>query len=295
MALTIRPTGEALGARVAGLDCGNISVGEARDLYGAFLEYGVLVFSGIMDVADQIALSKVFGEMQPPHEVGELRHAAVPGIRELAANGGKPVAADDPDADKIIGQIPWHTDKAYVEVPTKGALLRAVVIPEEGGYTGWIDTTRVYRALPTAIKRRIQNVRIIHSFDASHKRQSMVQGGVGLFPDAIRPLVSVHPETDQPVLNISPATAVRLVGLSDAEGTELLDEIIGLATNEAHAYVHNWQPGDLVAWDNLRMIHRAYGHRKRFPRVMNSLQIKGEMTLGELLPHDGKPSGQAAA
>jgi taurine dioxygenase len=296
MPLSIRPTGAAVGAFVSGLDFRSVSKGQAAELYRAFLEFGVLVFKGMkLNIDDQIKLSTIFGEMQVPHELAELRLSTVPGIREIASNGGKPVAADDPDADKVIGQIPWHSDKAYIAMPSRGALLRAVVVPEKGGQTGWIDTVRVYRSLPYAIKCKIQGLRIIHSFDTSHSRQSAVKGGVGVFPDAIHPLVSVHPEIDQPVINISPATATRIVGLPEAEAAELMEELIRLATREEDAYVHHWEPGDVVAWDNWRALHRAYGHPKRYPRLMHSLQLKGEMLIGEQISRGGDPSGQAAA
>lgn len=284
MALNIRHTGAAVGAFVSGIDFGHISRGDAAELYQGFLEYGVLIFKGMkLDVAEHVKLSKLFGEMGEPHTLKELWLEEEPRITVLTANGGKPVAADDPDADTVIGQIPWHADKIYTANPNRGALLRAVVIPKAGGNTGWIDTARVYRSLPYAIKCRIQGLQIVHSYDTAHRVQSMVTGGAGIFPEVIHPLVIVHPESDKPALNISPATATRIVGLPDDEGAELLDYLIRFATREEEAYVHAWEPGDLVAWDNLRAIHRAYGHLKRYPRVVHSLSLKSEMRLGRLL------------
>ena len=137
MSLTIRPTEAAVGAYVSGPDIGNLCKGDAAELYTAFINYGVLIFKGLkLGVAEQVALSKLFGEMDEPHPLEELRQADVPNISVLAANGGQAVAADDPDAEKIIGTIPWHADRIYTATPNRGALLRAVVIPEQGGYTG---------------------------------------------------------------------------------------------------------------------------------------------------------------
>ena len=108
----------------------------------------------------------------------------------------------------------------------------------------------------------------------------MVRGGLGLFPATIHPLVIVHPESDRPALNLSPVSAERIVGLPADEAAELLHYLIEFGTNEANAYVHDWEPGDLVAWDNLRAIHRAYGHKKRYPRVVHSMSLRPELTLG---------------
>lgn len=281
MSLVIQPTAVPVGAFVSGADMNDLARGEASDLYRAFLDYGVLVFKGLkLGVKEHIKLTSLFGEMGDPHPLEELRHEEVPSLTVLTANNGKPVAPDDPEADKIVGQIPWHADKIYTSTPNRGALLRAVVIPEKGGNTGWIDTARVYRRLSYRTKCRIQGLSIVHSYETAHRNQSMVKGGAGVLPETIHPLIIVHPETNQPALNISPATAARLIGLPDEAGKELLDELIAFATREEDAYIHEWEPGDLVAWDNLRAIHRAFGHAKRYPRVMHSAALKGDMTLG---------------
>jgi taurine dioxygenase len=261
-----------------------MSPGDEAELYRAFLEYGVLIFKGMkLDVAEHVRLAGLFGELSDPHALEELRLPEEPRITLLAANGGKPVAEDDPDAYRTIGTIPWHADQMYTPRPNRGALLRAVVMPEIGGKTGWIDTHRLYCTLPTEVKGRIQGLHIVHSFDTAHKAQSMVEGGLGQFPPTLHPLIVVHPETDLPALNISPATATRLVGLPEDEGKELLDYLLEFSTREEEAYLHEWEPGDLVAWDNLRAIHRAYGHAKRYPRLVHSLALKPELTLGRLL------------
>lgn len=281
MPLIIQPTDVPAGAFVSGADMNDLTRGEVSELYRAFLDYGVLIFKGLkLGVKEHISLTGLFGEMDDPHPLEELRHEAVPSLTVLAANSGKPVAPDDPAADQITGQIPWHADKIYTDTPNRGALLRAVVIPEKGGNTGWIDTAYIYRRLPYRIKCRLQGLSILHSYETAHRVQSMVKGGAGILPETIHPLVIVHPETDRPALNISPATATRLIGLPDEEGRELLAYLIAFATSEEHAYVHEWEPGDLVAWDNLRAIHRAYGHAKRYPRVMHSMALKGDMKLG---------------
>ena len=281
MSFTIRPTSAPVGAFVTGLDVAGISRGEASELYQAFLSFGVLIFKDMeLGVAEHITLAKLFGEMDDPHPLEELRHPEEPRLSILSANNGLPVAADDPEADRIIGQIPWHADKMYTPRPNRGALLRAVVIPEKDGKTGWIDTQHIYRSLPYRIKCKIQGLHIVHSYDVAHRAQTMVKGGFGIFPETIHPLVIVHPENDRPALNIGPATAKQIVGLPEDEAAELLAYLIAFATREDQAYVHDWQPGDLVAWDNLRAIHRAYGHAKRYPRVMHSMALRPEMTLG---------------
>ncbi len=284
MAIDIQPTAVGTGVRVTGFDREHVSPADARRLYDAFIEHGLLVFTGLdLEPRTHMILGRLFGDVEEPHPIAALRHKEEPNLRILTANGGEPVAPDDPDADKIIGQIPWHADRAYTEYPTRGGLLRAIVIPEQGGRTGWADTARGYRSLPRDIKRKIQGLRIVHSFEVSHKKQSMVGGRGDILPESSLPLVFAHPENDLPVMFLSPATAKEIVGLPKAEGDALLDEIVAHVTREEYVYVHDWAPGDVVAWDNWRFLHRAFGHAKRYPRVMNSLQLKSDMRLGRIV------------
>lgn len=295
MAIEIQPTAVGVGARVTGFDRENVSPAEAATLYRAFIEHGMLVFTGLdLDPRTHLALAELFGEPEEPHPIEALRHKEVPNLRILAANGGEPVAPDDPDADKLIGLIPWHADRAYTEYPTRGGLLRAIIIPEEGGRTGWIDTARAYRTLPLDMKRKIQGLRIVHSYETSHSKQSMVGGRGDILPESSHPLVFVHPENDLPVMFLSPATAKEIVGLPKEEGDALLAELIAHVTREDTAYVHDWAPGDVVAWDNLRMLHRTYGHLKRYPRMMNSLQLKSEVRLGRIVKQRAAEPAAAA-
>ncbi|MGE3690096.1 MAG: TauD/TfdA dioxygenase family protein [Novosphingobium sp.] len=284
MALHFERTSAPVGVFVSGLDVRDMSKGDESELYRAFLEFGVLIFRGMkLDVAGHVRLAGLFGQLSDPHALEDLRLPEEPRITLLAANGGRPVAPDDPEADAVIGTIPWHADQMYTPRPNRGALLRAVIMPEKGGNTGWIDTHRLYCTLPYKVKCRIQGLRIVHSYDTAHKVQTMVKGGAGQFPPTLHPLIVVHPETDRPALNIGPATATSLEGLPEGESEELLEHLLAFSTREEEAYIHEWEPGDLVAWDNLRTIHRAYGHPKRYPRLVHSLALKPELTLGRMI------------
>jgi taurine dioxygenase len=286
MALQIKPTSAPVGAYVTGLDIDNLSPADQDELYAAWLRHGVLIFKGCVSSGEQhIRLTEVFGETEL-HPVEHLRLPDEPRIIELAANGGQPVAADDPTADQLVGVIPWHSDLSYIEIPTRGALLRAMIIPEKGGNTGWIDTIGLYKRLPIEVRTRLQGLRITHSYRTAHMAQSMVKGSADLFPDCSLPLVSVHPENDQPVLNISPSSAKEITGLPEDEAQKLLDYLKEFSCREEHAYIHKWEPGDVVLWDNWRTLHSALGHLKRYPRKMHRTTLRSTMKLGEWLVYD---------
>ncbi len=283
MSINVTPTSAPLGAVVTDLDIDNLTDAQKQALYDAWLQYGVLVFKRSVSSLDhQMKLSRVFGETVI-HPIEYMRIPEEPMLIKLAANGGEAVAADDPTADDLIGVIPWHADLMYTDLPTRGSLLRAITIPAEGGDTGFIDTARLYRTLPKAIKEKIQGLRILHSYNKAHLAQNMVKGSATLFPDVIHPLVYVHPDNGLPVLNISPTSAKAIIGLPEDEAKELLDFLVQHSTREEEAYRHVWELGDVVLWDNWRTMHRAYGHLKRHARVMYRTTLKSEMRTGQYL------------
>jgi taurine dioxygenase len=274
------PTDAPIGAYVTGLDMDRLSEADAEALREGFRDYGLLIFRGIgLDVEQQLALSHVFGPTVP-HPVPAVRHPDEPMLIVLAANEGKAAADDDPDADKIVGVLEWHADTMYNEVPTRGALLQAITLPKVGGNTAWIDRHDVYKALPREVQAKIRGLQILYSYEKSHRTQGVAKQGEILFPDVISELVFDHPENGLPVLNLSPSAAKGILGLPEQEARELFDYLVDFQCREERAYVHVWEPGDAILWDNWRTLHKTYGHPKRYPRVMHRTTLDSDVKLG---------------
>ena len=286
MSFSIRRTSAPLGAIVTGLEPKGLSRGEAADLQRAFLEHGVIVFKGLdLDDEGQVELARVFGEPQPTR-LPRFHLDDQPLVMELSSKSEAAAPDYDPDPDAIVGQLRWHSDSSYTETPHRGTLLRAIVVPEVGGDTGWVDRTEVYRSLPYGLKCKLQGLRIVHSYAHTGRTSENL-------PDVSQPLVYAHPETDQPVLNISPSMALRIDGLPKDEAAELLASLIAMVTDETRAYRHHWEAGDVLVWDNWRTVHRAYGHPQKYPRVMRRTALRSDMRLGRWL--DGPAAlGQVA-
>jgi len=278
VSIQVRPLAEAIGAEIQGLALPALSTDDEKALYSAFLEFGLLLIRGLdVSISEQVAISRIFGRPEL-HPIAGIRHPEEPLIIVLD-NGGVTVDATDPSADNLVGEIGWHTDLTYTEAPSLGAVLRAVAVPEEGGQTGWIDTARVYAALPDREQRRLRDLRMVHSFDPAQARRrkaapsSANAAGDVLdlldFPPVVHPLVHIHPENGTPVLNISPFFSRYILDLPEEDASALYDELVDFATREEFAYVHDWQPGDLMIWDNRRTMHRAFGCPRRCMRVMH--------------------------
>ena len=79
-------------------------------------------------------------------------------------------------------------------------------------------------------------------------------------PNAVlHPLVRTHPETGRKAIYINPIRVEGIVGLDHKEALPLLDDLLAHATQPRFIYRHQWQPGDLVMWDNRCLLHKANG------------------------------------
>jgi taurine dioxygenase len=271
MSVSISPLAR-FGSEVHSLDAERLSSEDGAALRQALAEGGILIARGLtLSPTDHVALTRVFGEPEL-HPIEELRLPGVPELIEFETDLTGTLDTDDPSADDVVGAIEWHSDLSYTSMPSRGALLYAVDVPDRGGDTGFVDTARVYAALPAGLRRRIAGLEVVHQFSRAMSRSSFL-------PAVTHPLVHRHPLTGQPVLNVSPMFTRSIVGLSAEAGRALLDELIAFATQERFAYLHRWTKGDLVVWDNWKTMHTATGHPKRFRRRVLRSTIRGATRL----------------
>jgi len=163
----------------------------------------------------------------------------------------------------------WHTDKPYWPVPPAFTTLHAVELPARGGDTEFANTAMAYDALPEETKRRIAGLRVVF-------RWSLRGSPTADAPCADHPLVRTHPETGRKALYLG-NHATQVIGLPEMEGAGLLEELLRHATEPRFVYVHRWQPGDLVIWDNRGLLHRAVANydMNHERRVMHRNVVRG--------------------
>lgn len=285
MALEFRPLPKAIGAQVLGLDPHNMSAEDITRFRDAFNRNSVLLIRDLpLDPAAHIELTRALGEPDiHPIPTGRLE-----GYPEILVP--KPYGLQHSDnPDEIIGRIPWHADVTFTATPPRAALLRAIEIPQQGGQTGFIDSAAVYAALDEATKQRIHGVEIIHrmvhgqrmlGFDVDDEKAAEVSSK---FPDVAQPLVLRDLATGTESLNISPLFADEVIGMDRAAGDALIRELTDFATQDRFIYWHDWQPDDLIIWNNYRTLHSAAGHPQRYSRTMHRTTVKATEPVGRPL------------
>ena len=275
MPLTIRPTAATLGATLTGVDLAALDDVSWRDVEDAFHEYAVLIFPDQNLAAQaQIAFAKRFGDIEIIIDDLETIPVSNKGL------GGKLLEDDSHRMQLLRGNEDWHTDSSYMPLSAKASVLSAHVVPSAGGQTEWADMRAAYDALDDAMKDRIGTLVAYHSYIYSQAKigHNVAPGaGYGFFDDEppLRPLLKVHPVTGRTALYLG-RHAYGIAELETGESEKLLKELMALSCQPPRTFSHNWQPGDIVVWDNRCVLHRARPFDHREERVMMHTRIKGD-------------------
>ena len=145
------------GARISGVTMDNVGDADVRkQINAAFIDRGMIVFQGVEPSGRlQVALSEVFGPLQD-HALKDVPRAddEVPGLvnfeyADIFEVNGRELAA----------YIPWHFDACYNKQLNRGGVLRALVIPPEGGLTGFADGIQLYNAISPKLRDRFESLR----------------------------------------------------------------------------------------------------------------------------------------
>ncbi|MNT49388.1 Alpha-ketoglutarate-dependent taurine dioxygenase [compost metagenome] len=85
-----------------------------------------------------------------------------------------------------------------------------------------------------------------------------------------------HPENGRKALFVSEGFTTRIVGLPEDESQQLLTELYAHSVLPQNIYRHQWQPHDLVFWDNRSLIHLAAGCPSYLRRKLYRTTIQGD-------------------
>lgn len=265
-------------AEISGIDVCDIDDVLFDRLYGAWLEFGVLRLRGQSIDEDQLqAFSARFGPLEEA-PFGRMSEADKARIRNRYVTQLSNIIVDGrPIGGLGNAEANWHSDMTYVEVPPPASVLLGVEIPETGGDTWFADQRAAYDALPEDLKHRIEGLTIKH--DAAHTSIGKLRPGFEPFddprdaPGAVHPAIRVHEETGHKCLYLGRREWAYIPGLSLEDSESLLDELWSWATPPTAVWRQQWQPSDLIIWDNRRVLHRRDDFPADSRRLMKRCQV----------------------
>jgi len=258
MTWTLTQLSDITGAAVSGLDLTQpVEPATRARLNHAFSEHSVLVIRGQhLTPVQTLTAVQLFGEIFPQHNT-RFALPACPQIHYISNQDTYP------DGRRYIPGEGWHTDHSNDVRPPKATILHAVSLPDRGGDTEYANMAAAWDALPQSMQQRLAGLLAIHVYQSSHSNRKLMglsDANKERVPNAVlHPLVRTHPETGRKAIYINPIRVEGIVGLDHKEALPLLDDLLAHATQPRFIYRHQWQPGDLVMWDNRCLLHKANG------------------------------------
>ena len=287
----LKPLHDAVGVELLGLElAGGGSTAAVEVLRDCAQRHGCALLPGQdMPPAALSRLGRALGEPLPPYrpQYSLVDFPEIVRVGNLVENG-------EVAAYLNRGGVEWHTDSPGSSRPPEASLLYCLesVLPDGGGETGFASTVSGYRALPDALKSRIENLELVHSFNTFNDRVAGYQdSAVPAQADDLRarnrdtsdPIVQCHPATGARHLYVSHAMVRRIPGMDHAEGMKLVMEVVEHATAPELIYKHVWRPGDLMVFDNRSCLHTpfpyAYDDFPRTRRLLHQIIVGGRANL----------------
>ncbi len=272
-ALTVRPLEPTIGAEITGVDLSQPISDAVRDeIKATLLQYKVVFFRDQEITTDQhAAFASRFGPLYT--HPNTKRDDKIVHIHKIAAaDFAKYERAKDPTTI----EAGYHTDTSWRLVPTWGAVLRAVTLPEVGGDTIWVDAVAAYDGLSDEIKARLEGLHVTHDF-----REALSRAGFD-YPIVAHPVVRTHRETGRKTLWVNFTQRPHIIGLDLADGREILSQILDAYRKPEHQVRFSWRPGSVAFWDNRAAVHYAVRNYGDFPRLLDRVLIADEPQYADL-------------
>ncbi len=195
----------------------------------------------------------------------------------------------------------WHADQSWSDQPDVVSFLACCSADQNSDPTQFADTSVAYRRLDRALRLEIGQLEAFHHVEISRQIRHGVEGPTSrrgllarvrqrlvgearralLPPDAriITPHATPPPGVRHPMVASSSASNVRSVRLGDhawrttasdpGRATDLIDIVNEHIVAADNVWTHHWRPGDIVLYDNSRVLHRRL--------------LTGELNVGRVL------------
>ena len=268
--LDVVDIGERIGSEIR-TDVDTLLSGrEAANIRATLEQRGVVYFRGL-EISDQeqVAIAKTLGNL----------------VQSEGEEGIYKISLDDKVNERakyLKGSLFWHFDGSLQPYPNLATLLRAIKLSDVGGETEFCNTYASYDDLPQADKDLIADLRVVHSAERSqyYVTPEMSYDEIAFWQKSATkacPIVWTHQSGRKSLL--LGATADYVIGLSVEDSRALLARLRDWATQPQYVYQHQWQPGDLLIWDNTGTMHRALPYAVDSGRLMHRTILAGEEPL----------------
>jgi taurine dioxygenase len=288
MPLSIVQVGPGFVSEVEAVDLRRLSDTELGKLLVELRSAAVLRIRGqALDIEGFLAFAGRFGELDDaPDSAFRGDHPKLAVVSNIIRDGRAIGSLG-------AGEARWHTDMSYQPLPPRASILYAVQVPPDQGDTWFVDMEQAYRQLPDWLSERVAGLSCKH--DGTRNSTGALRPGFRVDadytdedrPGAVHPLVIAHPVTGRPALYLGRRLNAGIPELSRNASERLLDALWAQVADSPAIWVQRWQAGDVLIWDNQRVMHRRDAFDPAAERLMHRAQVRGQ---GPLAAFDGAES-----
>lgn len=265
MSLTCTPLHPVFGAQASGIDLTQpLSSNHVSAINAAMNQYAVLVFRDQpLTAQQQLDLTSHFGELdiglkrvfKRPERLGDERLIDISNVNAQ----GQVDRRDSPKNLSNFANQLWHSDSSFMKPRAAYSMLHCLIKPSWGGNTEFADLRHAYDTLDERTRQDAEALQAEHY--ALHTRlllgdEAYTDEQKKALAPVVWPLVDTHPGSGRKLLFVG-AHARQIIGWPTAESRMFLQDLLEHATRHEHVYVHEWQVGDTVIWDNRSTLHRG--------------------------------------
>ena len=244
------------------------------DIRALFEEHTALLFRAQNLTQEEFtSLARLFGPLENRDAMSAGRD--VPFTIFPLSNETKDglLAEDSLKLLNLQGNMLWHTDSTFLPTPALVNLLTARVVPSSGGQTEIASTRAAWADMPEELKTPLRDAIVWHRLSHSRSKISTELAALPMmnrWPDRPWPAVWTNPANGAEALYIaSHAFAIEGMGLEEAQA--LIDAAMAFCTQDKYVYSHEWQPGDVLIWDERATVHRGRPWPYDQPRRLESI------------------------
>ena len=278
--MNIIPKCPPIGATITNIDLTSQPTPELiKSIELALEHYGVLIFPDQeLNHVQQINFSRAIGELEVSNTVS-TSVLEFPELAEVGNIGNRPVSFAPTTPD---GELEWHTDHIQHRIPSKSTLLYAKEVPDHGGDTLFACMYEAYDAIDADIQRQYDKIIALHSPSGLRDyliRQGEFDGDNVKMHDEEEtiswPLVRRHPLTGRKALYFAACVTIGIEGWEKDEALTFIKRLTQHSTQSRFIYRHKWKIGQVVLWDNRRVLHSGTWYDKqRYRRYLLRTMIK---------------------
>jgi len=276
--MKLTPISSAGGAIITEVDLKEIlSANNQKKLKDALYKYGVLVIKDqeISD-QDQFRFCEFMGGLgtrgKPLNRRKEDSDSEYAGTVHLVTNltdQGKPLGSFGD------GEVWFHHDGIFKEVPDAATVLYALAVTSTGGETVFANMHLAYDNLDSKIKAKLSGLSALNIYDYASRGRVDLNQDISQLNHWIHPLVIRHPETGKKALYVNPLMTARVEGISEFESNALLELLFKYQDNDDIIFEHKWDVGDLVIMDNRSISHARRDFPPGEPRMLRRTLVQG--------------------